>query len=98
MAEYVKLKDTINEAMMMGIKPCPCGNTVEVKYIAGIGSSLLQYIDNPFASTMPTYYINCDKCGRSMMVRLKNSKAKHRDKCKRDLIKAWNRRCGDDSN
>ena len=26
MAEYIKLKDTINEAMMMEIKPCPfCG-------------------------------------------------------------------------
>ena len=57
--------------MQNELKPCPCGNTVEVKYIAGIGSSLLQYIDNPFAGSMPTYYINCDKCGRSMMVRLK---------------------------
>lgn len=31
MAEYVKLKDTINEAMMMGIKPCPfCGGKVRL--------------------------------------------------------------------
>lgn len=79
--------------MQNELKPCPfCGNTVEVKYIAGIGSSLLQYIDNPFAGSMPTYYINCNKCGRSMMVRLKKSTVEHRDKCKRDLIKAWNRR------
>ena len=58
--------------MQNELKPCPCGNTVEVKYTAGIGESLLKYINNPFASLMPTYYINCDKCGRSMMVRLKN--------------------------
>ena len=25
MAEYVKLKDTINEAMMIELKPCPFG-------------------------------------------------------------------------
>ena len=80
----------------MELKPCPCGNTVEVKYIAGIGSSLLQYIDNPFAGSMPTYYINCNKCGRSMMVRLKKSTVEHRDKCKRELIKAWNRGYGDE--
>ena len=89
---------TRRNTMPNELKPCPCGNTVEVKYIAGIGKSLLQYIDNPFASSMPTYYINCDKCGRSMMARLKKSTVEHRDKCKRDLIKAWNRRCGDDSN
>lgn len=59
--------------MQNELKPCPCGNTVEVKYIAGIGESLLKYINNPFASLMPTYYINCDKCGRSMMVRLKKN-------------------------
>ena len=30
MAEYVKLKDTINEAMMMEIKPCPfCGKNAQ---------------------------------------------------------------------
>ena len=89
---------TRRNTMPNELKPCQCGNTVEVKYIAGIGESLLKYINNPFASLMPTYYINCDKCGRSMMVRLKNQKVEHRDKCKRDLIKAWNRRCGDDSN
>ena len=31
MAEYVKLKDTINEAMMMELKPCPfCGGEYTV--------------------------------------------------------------------
>lgn len=84
--------------MQNELKPCQCGNIVEVKYIAGISSSLLQYIDNPFAGSMPTYYINCDKCGRSMMVRLRMTNVRHRDKCKRDLIKAWNRRYRDDSN
>ena len=46
--------------MQNELKPCPCGNAVEVKYIAGIGSSLLKYIDNPFAGSTPTYYIHCD--------------------------------------
>lgn len=78
--------------MQNKLKPCPCGNTVEVKYIAGIGGSILRYIDNPFASSMPRYYINCDKCGRSMMVRITKTTVGHRDKCKRDLIKEWNRR------
>lgn len=87
---------TRRNTMPNELKPCQCGNTVEVKYIAGIGESLLKYINNPFASLMPTYYINCDKCGRSMMVRLKNQKVEHRDKCKRDLIKAWNRRANND--
>ena len=31
--------------MQNELKPCPCGNAVEVKYIAGIGSSRLQYIE-----------------------------------------------------
>lgn len=78
--------------MQNKLKPCQCGNTVEVKYIAGIGGSLLKYIDNPFASSMPTYYIKCDKCGRSLMVRITKTTVGHRDKCKRDLIKEWNRR------
>lgn len=77
--------------MQNKLKPCPCGNTVEVKYIAGIGGSLLRYIDNPFASSMPTYYIKCDKCGRSLMVRITKTTVGHRDKCKCDLIKEWNR-------
>ena len=77
------------------LKPCPCGNTVEVKYIAGIEKSLLQYIYNLFGGSMSAYYINCNKCGRIMMVRLKKSTVEHRDKCKRELIKAWNRRYGD---
>lgn len=75
---------------MMEIKPCQCGNTVEVKYIAGIGRNLLPYIDNQFAGSMPAYYINCNKCGRSMMVRLEKTDLKQRDKCKCDLIKEWN--------
>ena len=30
MAEYIKLKDAINEAMMIGIKPCPfCGGVIK---------------------------------------------------------------------
>lgn len=78
--------------MQNKLKPCTCGNTVEVKYIAGIGGGLLKYIDNPFASSMPTYYIKCDKCGRSLMVRITKTTVGHRDKCKRDLIKEWNRR------
>lgn len=78
--------------MQNKLKPCTCGNTVEVKYIAGIGGSLLKYIDNSFASSMPTYYIKCDKCGRSLMVRITKTTVGHRDKCKRDLIKEWNRR------
>lgn len=78
------------------LKPCPCGNAVEVKYIAGIGETLLPYIDNPFAGSMPTYYIVCDRCGMSMMVRLRMTDVNHRDKCKRDLIKAWNRRASDE--
>ena len=78
--------------MQNKLKPCQCGNTVEVKYIAGIGGSLLKYIDNPFASSMPTYYIKCDNCGRSLMVRITKTTVGHRDKCKRDLIKEWNRR------
>lgn len=82
--------------MQNELKPCPCGNAVEVKYIAGIGSSLLKYIDNPFAGSTPTYYIHCDKCGMAMMVRLKYATAQHRDKCKRDLIKTWNRRVNDE--
>ena len=82
--------------MQNELKPCSCGNTVDVKYIAGIGRSLLQYIDNPFASAMPTYYINCGKCGRSMKKRQKKSTVEHRDKGKRDPIKAWNRRVNDE--
>ena len=54
--------------MQIELKPCPCGNAVEVKYIAGIGETLLPCIDNPFAGSMPTYYIVCDRCGMSMMV------------------------------
>lgn len=78
--------------MQNKLKPCTCGNTVEVKYIAGIGGSLLKYIDNPFASSMPTYYIKCDKCGRSLMMRITKTTVEYRDKCKRDLIEGWNRR------
>lgn len=78
--------------MQNKLKSCRCGNTVEVKYIAGIGGSLLKYIDNPFAGSMPTYYIKCDNCGRSLMVRITKTTVGHRDKCKRDLIKEWNRR------
>ena len=81
--------------MQNKLKQCPCGNTVEVKYIAGIDRSLLWYIDDPFASSMPRYYINCDKCGRSMMVELQKLTVEQRDKCKRDLIKAWNRRANE---
>lgn len=81
--------------MQNKLKPCTCGNTVGVKYIAGIGSSLLKYIDNPFASSMPTYYIKCDKCGRSLMVRITKTTVEYRDKCKRDLIEGWNRRANE---
>ena len=34
MAEYIKLKDAINGAMMMGIKPCPfCGGNAEEVFL-----------------------------------------------------------------
>lgn len=40
-----------------------------------------------------TKYNDCSTgCGMSMMVRLRMTDVNHRDKCKRDLIKAWNRR------
>ena len=74
------------------LKPCLCGNTVEVKYIAGIASSLQQYVNNPFAGSMPTYYILCDNCGRNDYERLRMTTVQHRDKCKRTLIRRWNRR------
>lgn len=78
--------------MQNELKPCPCGNAVELKYKNSISESLLPYIANTFDGSMPTYYIECDKCGRCMMVRLRMTDIKHRDKCKRDLIKVWNRR------
>lgn len=80
--------------MQNELKPCPCGNRVEVKYIIGFGVSLLPIINSPFAGTNPAYYIQCDKCGRNMVRRLRMTNVKHRDKCKRDLIEAWNKRYG----
>ena len=72
------------------LKKCECGNEVEVKYIAGLGRGILELSKNPFAGGMPTYYICCDKCGKSDFIRLRMQTVTHRDKCKRDLIKRWN--------
>jgi hypothetical protein len=77
---------------MSEIKRCKCGNPVEVQYIAGIASSLRAYVKNPFAGSMPAYYIQCNKCGESACVRLTQMTVSHRDKCKKRLIAAWNRR------
>ena len=77
---------------MKELKPCSCGSQVEVKYVCGFGGGLGDLVKNPFAGSMPAYYIKCDTCGKRMCVRLKRPNAQHRDKCKRDLIRAWNRR------
>ena len=73
------------------LKPCKCGSEVEVKYIAGISPSLLKYIQNPFASTIPTYYIVCKNCGENMAIRITQCTVECRDKCKRKLIRDWNK-------
>ena len=77
---------------MSDLKPCKCGNAVDVKYICGFGGGLKKIVKNPFAGSMPAYYILCCECGENMYIRLNRMDVKHRDKCKRDLIKAWNRR------
>lgn len=77
---------------MEKLKCCPvCGDPVEIKYICGFGGGIDKIVKNPFAGSMPTYYIQCDNCGKNMAVRLRMSTAQHRDKCKRDLIRAWNK-------
>lgn len=78
--------------MMDKLKPCPCGNPVEVKYVAGIGKGILEFTKNPFASGVPSYYIHCEKCGKAMEVKIRMVTVAHRNKCKRSLIKRWNTR------
>ena len=74
------------------LKPCKCGCEVEVKYVAGMSPSLLRYMGgNPFAGTTPAYYIICEKCGKNMAVRITQYTAEYRDKCKRKLIRGWNK-------
>ena len=93
MAEYVKLKDTINEAMMMELKPCPfCGG----KYTANLSdcSECFLCVDKP----------PCDGCNWKKYLIVCNTNiggcgaASGLYDTKEETIKAWNRRCGDDSN
>lgn len=82
---------------MADLKPCKCGNPVEVKYICGFGGGLSEVVKNPFAGSTPAYYIQCGKCGESLCIRLKMQTVQHRDKCKRELVKSWNRRVTDNA-
>ena len=77
---------------MAELLPCTCGNPVEIKYVAGLGRGILEFTKNPFASSVPTYYIRCEKCGKAMCVKFRMMTVAHRNKCKRDLIKRWNTR------
>ena len=74
------------------LKPCKCGNPVEVKYIAGVSTSLQKYISNPFVDSVPTYYILCDKCGCNDFERVNRANYTYQQKCKRNLIRRWNKR------
>ena len=93
MAEHIKLKDRINEAMVMGIKPCPfCGG----KYTVNLSdcSECFLCADEPPCDgcNLKKYLIVCNMdiggCGAASGLY----------DTKEEAIKAWNRRCGDDSN
>ena len=75
---------------MAELKPCPCGNPVEIKYVAGLSKEIVEFT-HPFAPGVPSYYIHCDKCGKAMEVKFRIASAEHRNKCKRNLIKRWNK-------
>lgn len=75
---------------MEKLYPCKCGNTVVVKYVAGMDKSLRQLSKCPFAGPTPTYYILCDKCGRHAYIRLVKPTAEHRDRCRGLLVRHWN--------
>lgn len=72
-------------------EPCRCGREVEVKYIAGLGRGVIEFVDNPFASSVPTWYIHCPMCNRNLCIRVRRrSTADYRDSCRRKLIRKWN--------
>ena len=73
------------------LKPCRCGQAVEVGYIAGLGRGVIEYVKNPFKSSYPTYYIHCPVCNRNLCIRItRGSAVEYRDKARRKLIRRWN--------
>lgn len=74
------------------LKPCSCGTVVEVKYICGFGGGLDNFVKNKHAGNYPAYYIDCPNCGESLEIRVKKQTVSYRDKCKKELIEAWNKR------
>ena len=73
------------------LNPCRCGKEAKVEYIAGLGRGVIEYVNNPFKSGFPTYYIHCPVCNRNLCIRLdRGLTAEYRDKCRRKLIRRWN--------
>ena len=73
------------------LKPCKCGRDAKVEWVAGMGRGVIEYSNNPFASSHPTYYIFCPRCKRNLCIRLtKGSSVEYRDKMRRKLIRQWN--------
>lgn len=73
------------------LKPCRCGQAVEVGYIAGLGRGVIEYVNNPFKNSCPTYYIHCPVCNRNLCIRITRGTAvEYRDKVRRKLIRRWN--------
>ena len=79
-------------ATKIKLKPCKCGNLVEIKYICGLGGGLAKMSKNPFAGPMPKYYIFCENCGKSMIAEITATTITQRDKKKIELARAWNNR------
>ena len=83
MAEYIKLKDAINGAMMMGIKPCPfCGGNAEEVFLKR--KKLFASMRFPYNTHY--VYIRCKTCGATGKLCWTVENA----------IEAWNRRAGEE--
>lgn len=83
--------------MRIEIKNCKCGSPVSVRWMAGFSPSLQIMIakeqgkSNIPIGSQPKWYIQCEKCGNTLIQVVSKGTYEEQQKMKKKIIREWNK-------